>query len=47
MPLGEAMQGLSGNKPLRHLTLEHDAVGTVLGHGFHPLKAQQIRSNPP
>ena len=45
MPLGEAVQRFAVNEFLRDLALERDAVGTVLGHGFHPVKARQPRSN--
>jgi hypothetical protein len=31
---------------LSDLTLEFDAVGVVLGHGFHPWKARRPRSIP-
>src|SRR5579864_7646507 len=34
------MQRLAANELLGNLSLEGDAVGTMLGHGFHPLKAQ-------
>ena len=40
MPLGKPVQGLSGHKLLCDLPFERDAVGTLSGHGFHPLKAQ-------
>jgi hypothetical protein len=40
MPLGKRVQALPGNELLRDLPLERDAVGTLSGHGFHPLKAQ-------
>jgi hypothetical protein len=37
MPLGKRVQTLAGNKLLRDLPLELDAVGALLsGHGFHP-----------
>ena len=39
-------QGLTCQEFLGDLTLELSAVGAVLGHGFHPLKAQQRRSIP-
>jgi hypothetical protein len=45
MPLGKRVQALPGNELLRDLPLELDAVGTLSGHGFHPLKAQLILSN--
>jgi hypothetical protein len=38
MPL-KRVQALAGEKLLRDLRLELDAVGTLSGHGFHPLKA--------
>jgi hypothetical protein len=34
-----------GNELLRDLSLGLDAVGTLPGHGFHPLKAQLTLSN--
>src|SRR5882757_8940456 len=40
MPLGKPVQGLSGNELLCDLPFELDAVGTLSGHCFHPLKAQ-------
>ena len=40
MPLGKPLKGLSGNELLCDLPFERDAVGTLSGHGFHPLKAQ-------
>ena len=40
MPLGKRVQALPGNEFLRDLPLELNAVGTLSGHGFHPLKAQ-------
>jgi hypothetical protein len=45
MPLGKRVQALAGEKLLRDLPLELDAVGTLSGHGFHPLKAQLTLSN--
>jgi hypothetical protein len=39
MPLRKRIQALPGNELLRDLPLELDAVGTLSGHGFHPLKA--------
>src|SRR6516162_6769399 len=44
MPLGKPVQGLSGNELLCDLPFELDAVGTLSGHGFHPLKAQRTLS---
>jgi hypothetical protein len=40
MPLGKPIKGLSGNELLCDLPFERDAVGTLSGHSFHPLKAQ-------
>src|SRR5262245_3510619 len=40
------MQGLARNVFLGDLTLEFDAVGAVLGHGFHPWKPGKFRSIP-
>src|SRR6516165_3209543 len=40
------MQRLACNVFLSDLTLEFDAVGVVLGHGFHPWKARRPRSIP-
>jgi hypothetical protein len=37
------MQGLAC---IPELTLEFDAVGAVLGHGFHPWKPGKFRSIP-
>jgi len=45
MALGKRIQGLPGNELLRNLPLELDAVGTLSGHGFLPLKAQLTLSN--
>ena len=45
MPLGKRVEALPGNELLRDLPLERDAVGTLPGHGFHPLKAQLTLSN--
>jgi hypothetical protein len=39
------VQALAGNKLLRDLPLELDAVGTLSDHDFHPLKAQLTLSN--
>jgi Ni,Fe-hydrogenase III large subunit len=47
MPLGKPIKGLSGNELLCDLPFEGDAVGTLSGHGFHPLKAQLPRTNQP
>ena len=35
----------TSNELLRDLPLELNAVGTLSGHGFHPLKAQLTLSN--
>src|SRR5262249_55657717 len=45
MPLGNRVQDLPRNELLRDLPLELNAVGTLSGHGFHPLKAQRSPSN--
>ena len=45
MPLGKRVQALAGEKLLRDLPLELDAVGPLSGHGFHPLEAQLTLSN--
>jgi hypothetical protein len=45
MPLGKRIQAFPGNELLRDLPLELNAVGTLSGHGFHPLKAQLTLSN--
>src|SRR5499433_4190087 len=44
--LRQRMQGLAPNVFLGDLTLEFDAVGAVLGHGFHPWKPGKFRSIP-
>lgn len=48
-PLGEPVQRLAAQILLRHLTFKLDAVGSVLSHGLHPLKAlpsgQLLKSN--
>src|SRR4030095_17089859 len=41
----KARTGSPGNELLRDLPLELNAVGTLSGHGFHPLKAQLTLSN--
>src|SRR5437016_10874316 len=46
MTLRQRMQSLACNVFLSDLTLEFDAVGVVLGHGFHPWKARRPRSIP-
>jgi hypothetical protein len=40
------MERLACNEVLGDLAFELDAVGAVLCHGFHPLKAWQFRSIP-
>ena len=45
MSAGKSVQCLARNKLLGDLPFELDAVGAVLGHGFHPLKAQLTLSN--
>jgi hypothetical protein len=40
------MKRFACNEVLGDLPFELDAVGAVLGHGFHPLKARQPRSIP-
>jgi hypothetical protein len=40
------MERLACNEVLGDLPFELDAMGAVLGHGFHPLKARQPRSIP-
>src|SRR5262249_38931428 len=40
------MQGLARNVFQGDLTLEFDAAGAVLGHGFHPWKPGKFRSIP-
>ena len=46
MPFGEVVEGFARNEVQGDLSFELDAMGTVLGHGFHPLKARQRRSIP-
>jgi hypothetical protein len=36
----QTVQGLAGDEFLGDLPLEFDAVGSVPGHGFHPVKAR-------
>ena len=43
---GETVECLARNEVLGDLSFELDAMGAVLGHGFHPLKARQRRSIP-
>jgi hypothetical protein len=40
------VQRFARDELLRLLPFEFDAMLTVLGHGFHPLKARQSRSIP-
>src|SRR5262249_41185125 len=44
--LRQRMQGLARNVFQGDLTLEFDAVGAVLGHGFHPWKPGKFQSIP-
>ena len=46
MAFRETVERLAGNEFLGDLPFEFDAMGPVLGHGFHPLKAQHSRSIP-
>src|SRR5271155_3089506 len=46
MPLRQSMQRLAADELLRYLSFECGAVGTVLSHGFHPLKARHRWSIP-
>jgi hypothetical protein len=41
MSAGESVERFARNKLLGNLPFEFDAMGAVLGHGFHPLKARQ------
>jgi hypothetical protein len=41
----ETVKRLARNEFLGDLPFEFDATGTVLGHGFHPLKAPQLPVN--
>ena len=43
---GQPVKGLASEIFLSNLSLELNTVGSVLGHGFHPLKAQHSRSIP-
>jgi len=43
---GERVKRFARNEFLGDLSFEFDAMGTVPGHGFHPLKAQQSWSIP-
>src|ERR1700722_13079386 len=42
--LGETVECFARNEVQGDLSFELDAMGAVLGHGFHPLKARQRRS---
>ena len=46
MAPGQPVKGLASEIFLSNLSLELNTVGSVLGHGFHPLKAQRSRSIP-
>jgi hypothetical protein len=46
LAFGKTMECLARNEVLGDLSFELDAMGAVLGHGFHPLKARQFRSIP-
>jgi hypothetical protein len=46
MSAGEGVERLARDELLSDLTFEFDAVGAVLGHGLHPLKARRSRSIP-
>jgi hypothetical protein len=39
VPLGQSMQRLTSKELLGNLTLELNAMGTLLSHGLHPSKA--------
>jgi hypothetical protein len=41
-----AMERFARNELLGDLPFEFDAMKAVFGHGFHPLKARQLRSIP-
>jgi hypothetical protein len=43
---GETVECLARNEAQGDLSFELHAMGAVLGHGFHPLKARQRRSIP-
>jgi hypothetical protein len=43
---GERVKRFARNEFLGDLSFEFDAMGTVPGHGFHPLKARQSWSIP-
>ena len=43
MAFGESVERLACPKFLGDLPFELDAMGTVLGHGFHPLGARPSR----
>jgi hypothetical protein len=42
----ETVERRAHNEFLGDLPFKFDAMGTMLGHGFHPLKARRSRSNP-
>ena len=42
----DVVERLARNEFLGDLPFEFDAMGTMLGHGFHPLKARRFRSIP-
>jgi hypothetical protein len=46
MAPGESVKRFARNEFLGDLSFEFDAMGTVPGHGFHPLKARQSQSIP-
>jgi hypothetical protein len=46
MSAGEGVVRLARDELLSDLPFEFDAVGAVLGHGLHPLKARRSRSIP-
>ena len=46
MAFRETVERLARNEFLGDLPFEFDAMGTMLGHGFHPLNARQPRSIP-
>jgi len=43
---GESVKRFARNEFLGDLSFEFDAMGTVPGHGFHPLKARRSWSIP-
>src|SRR6516165_8967080 len=46
MASGESVKRFARDEFLGDLSFEFDAMGTVPGHGFHPLKARQSWSIP-